>query len=63
MTFTIKQETRGGRYVGIEQDKAGLYIVTLAVEHSNGLYRALKRYTSHNRKNALQTYNRYRREL
>ena len=63
MTFTIKQEQRNKRYVGIEQDKTGVYIVTLATEQPNGFYRDLKRYTTSNRKNALATYNRYRREL
>lgn len=58
MTTTIKQMEKENLYLRMTEDKGGLYIVTLS-EYGKTLYR----YETMNRKNALATYNRKRKEV
>lgn len=64
MTFTEKQESINGYYINMEIDKTGVYHVSICREYEKGFCGyPLKEIRTADRKKALATYNRYKREI
>ena len=63
MTYTIKQEQKGTKAVTLECNIDGVYSVQLLDSYGLEIYRTIKEQRTIDRKKALATYNRYRKEL
>ena len=67
MTYIIKQEKRGNKYLSLECDTENIwgkvYITTLSDNHNTETYFAQRVNRTTNRQNALATYRRYRKYM
>jgi hypothetical protein len=63
MTYTIKQEQKNTKAVTLECNTAGIYSIMLLDSYGLEIYRTIKEQRTIDRKKALATYNRYRKEL
>ena len=62
MTFNIKSEKHGDLLVNLEVDKTGIYKAEL-LESRGCQWYTVKESMTPNRKNAMATYNRYRKQM
>lgn len=62
MTFNIKSEKHNNLCVNLEVDKTGIYKAEL-LESRGCQWYTVKESTTPNRKNAMATYNRYKRQM
>lgn len=63
MTYTIKEEQKDTKAVTLECNTSGVYSVQLLDSYGLEIYRTIKEHRTTDRKNAMATYNRYRKEL
>lgn len=66
MTTTLKQETKNGKYLCIENTinyGCSVYVVSLCNNYGSSVFRIEKQYKNPDKKKAMQAYYRYKKEL